>query len=112
MDCRVPPPLTGPIFRVLQTRVDLDPQVPGAIVVKIHVVNRTTTPRAYPPIQLTLTDRDGDIIGRRTYLAQDYGQGAVGNELTPRVVTVVTLHLAGPDEKAVGFEASIVEPSN
>ena len=31
----------GPAFRVLQTRVDLDPQLPGAVIVKVHIANRT-----------------------------------------------------------------------
>ena len=111
VNCSVPAPLTGPMYRVLQTRVDLDPQLPGAVVVKVHLVNRTPTPRTYPPIQLTLTNRDGEVIGRRTYFAQDYGQDTVGDRLTPGLVAVVTLHLADPDENAVGFEATIVETS-
>ena len=107
--CSVPGPLMGPAFRVLQTRVDLDPQLPGAVIVKVHLANRTVTPRPYPAIQLTLTDREGETIGKRTYTAGDYGIVTDADELAPGVVAVVTLRLAGPDENAVGFEASIVK---
>ena len=106
--CSVPAPLMGPAFRVLQTRVDLDPQLPGAVIVKVHLANRTATARPYPAIQLTLTDREGETIGKRTYTAEDYATAAGAGELPANGVAVVSLHLAGPDENAVGFEASIV----
>lgn len=106
--CNVPAPLMGPPFRVLQTRVDLDPQLPGAVIVKVHFANRTAAPRPYPAIQLTLTDREGETIGKRTYTAKDYATATNAGELPANSVAVISLHLAGPDENAVGFEASIV----
>ena len=107
--CSVPAPLMGPAFRVLQTRVDLDPQLPGAVIVKVHLANRTATARPYPAIQLTLTDREGETIGKRTYTAEDYSTPADASELPADGVAVVSLHLTSPDERAVGFEASIVD---
>ena len=106
--CSVPAPLIGPAFRVLQTRVDLDPQLPGAIIVKVRLANRTATTRPYPGIQLTLTNREGETIGKRTYSAEDYATTADTNKLPANSVAEVSLHLAGPDKNAVGFEASIV----
>ena len=106
--CSVPAPLMGPAFRVLQTRVDLDPKLPGAVIVKVHLANRTATARPYPAIQLTLTDREGETIGKRTYTSEDYASAADAGELPANSVAVVSLHLAGPNENAVGFEASIV----
>ena len=93
---------------MLETRVDLDPQLPGAIIVKVHLANRTSTPRPYPAIQLTLTDRKGKTIGKRTYMPEDYAAAADAGELPADSLAVLSLHLAGPDESAVGFEASIV----
>ena len=106
--CSVPAPLIGPAFRVLQTRVDLDPQLPGAVIVKVHLANRTANVHPYPAILLILTDREGETIGKRTYTAEDYATAADSGELPAHGVAVVSLHLAGPDENAVGFEASIV----
>jgi hypothetical protein len=107
--CSVPAPLMGPALRVLQTRVDLNPQLPGAVIVKVRLANRTTTARPYPAIQLTLTDREGKTIGKRTYTTEDYATAADTSELPAGSIAVVSLHLAGPDENAVGFEASIVD---
>jgi hypothetical protein len=94
---------------VLQTQVDLDPQLPSAVIVKVHLANRTVTPRPYPAIQLTLTNREGTTIGRRTYTAEDYSTLADTSELPADSVAVVSLHLTNPDKSAVGFAASIVD---
>jgi TPR repeat protein len=98
------------LFRVLQTQVDLDPQLPGAVIVKVHLLNRTTTPHSYPAIQLTLTDRAGETIGKRTYTEGDYRTVADTDRVEPNTVAVITLHLAGPDGKTVGFHAMVVPP--
>ena len=98
----------GPAFRVLQTQVDLDPQLPSAVIVKVYLANRTATPRPYPAIQLTLIDSEGETIGKRTYTAEDYATAANASELPADSEAAVSLHLAGPDKNAVGFEASIV----
>jgi predicted Zn finger-like uncharacterized protein len=106
--CSVPAPLIGPALRVLKTRVDLDPQLPGAVIVKVHLANRTIVSRPYPAIQLTLNDREGRTLGKRTYKLGDYDTATSASELPASGVAVVSLHLAGPNENAVGFEARIV----
>ena len=108
LGCTVPAPLKGPALRILETRVDLDPQLPGAVIVKFHLENRTAIARPYPNIELILTDRKGTIIGRRTYAVNDYKITDNSNEIFPGIVAIATLHLAGPDERAVGFEANII----
>ena len=107
--CTVPAPLKGPALRILETRVDLDPQLPGAVIVKFHLENRTTIARPYPNIELILTDRKGAIVGQRTYAPIDYQTTNNSYEIFPGIVSIATLHLAGPDERAVGFEAKIID---
>ena len=107
--CTVPTPLIGPAFMILETRVDLDPQLPDAVIVKVHLENRTTIPRPFPDVKLILTDRAGDVIGKRTYTANDYETTNNAVELSPDIVSVITLHLAEPDKRAVGFEARVAD---
>ena len=106
--CEVPALLEGPAFRILETHIDLNPKLPDAVVVRIKLENRTTIPRPFPNIQLVLTDKEGAVVGKRTYTARDYEikKGVV--ELSPNMVSVVTIHLAKPNEKAIGFKARIV----
>ena len=107
--CTVPTPLIGPAFMILETRVDLDPQLPDAVIVKVHLENRTTIPRPFPDVKLILTDRAGDVIGKRIYTANDYEPTNNALELSPDIVSVITLHLAEPDKRAVGFEARVAD---
>ena len=111
-NCSVPAPLIGPNFRILKTRIDLDPQLPGAVIVQVHIENRTTIPRPYPDIELTLTDRKSRTVGQRTYASRDYGAETDPHELFPRTIAVIRLHLSRPDEDAVRFEPRIVNSRN
>jgi len=106
--CTVPEPIAGPIFRVLKTRADLDTRLPGAVIVKIHIINRTLSSKPYPPIQLTLIDRDGTTVGRRTYTASDYGTRSNTDEIPASAVSEITLHLSNPDKGVVGYKANVV----
>lgn len=107
--CEVPPVQTGPSLRVAQTRVDLHPQVPGAIAVRLHLINRGARAQPYPHVQLTLTDREGAIVGRRTFSPNDYARPAsASDEMAPGVLAVITLTLVDTSENAVGFEAAVV----
>jgi len=106
--CSVPAPLRGATFQVLETQINLDPQRPDAVIIKLYLENRTAIPRLYPAIQLVLTDREGQTIGKRTYTIRDYGTSTKTDKLLPGVEAIVTLHLANPGEFD-GFEARIVE---
>ena len=71
--------------------------------------NRTTVSRPFPNIQLVLTDKEGAVVGKRIYTARDYETKNSALELSPDMVSVATIHLAKPNEKAVGFKARVVE---
>ena len=71
-------------------------------------MNRTLSSRAYDAIQLTLIDRDGTAIGRRTYTAIDYGTRSNTDEIPANAVSEITLHLSNPDKGVVGYKANVV----
>ncbi|MBO68207.1 MAG: hypothetical protein CL398_07830 [Acidiferrobacteraceae bacterium] len=106
--CEIPEPIVGPIFRVLKTRADLDTRLPGAVIVKIQIINRALSSKPYPPIQLTLIDRDGTAIGRRTYTASDYGTRSNADKIPANAISEITLHLADPDKGVVGYKANVI----
>ncbi|KAA3626243.1 MAG: DUF3426 domain-containing protein [Proteobacteria bacterium] len=96
-------------IEIAQTRVDLHPEVPGAMRIKVNLINRADFAQPYPSLQLTLSDKDGRIVGRRTYTAQEYLDGDGGDALLdPGILAVATINLARPNENAVGFETTVV----
>ena len=107
--CKPPLRIDPASINIAQTRVDLHPEVPGALRIKINLINKATYPQPYPPLQVTLSDKDGRIVGRRTYRSNDYQTNDDGEKLLdPGILAIATLNLAHPNENAVGFETILV----
>ncbi|HIM05539.1 MAG TPA: DUF3426 domain-containing protein, partial [Gammaproteobacteria bacterium] len=105
----IPLPLSGPVFRVIETKVDLHPDIPGVVIVKIRLLNRSTQHRTYPAIELALSDRNGRIVGRRKYSPKSFLTiDDLDKKVPPGADVVVVVNLAQPEDNAVGFEARIV----
>ena len=108
-NCSIPLPLSGPVFRVIETKVDLHPDIPGVVIVKVRLLNRSTQHRTYPAIELALSDRNGRIVGRRKYSPKSFLTiGDLDKKGPPGAEVVVVVNLAQPEDNAVGFEARIV----
>ena len=107
--CSIPLTLSGPVFRVIETKVDLHPDIPGVVIVKVRLLNRSTQHRTYPAIELALSDRNGRIVGRRTYSPKSFlAIDELDKKVPPGADVVVVVNLAQPEDNAVGFEARIV----
>ena len=107
--CNVPLPLSGPVFRVIETKVNLHPDIPGVVIVKVRLLNQSRQHRVYPAIELALSDRNGRIVGRRTYSPKSFlATEDFDKKVPPGADVVVVVNLAQPEDNAVGFEARIV----
>ena len=107
--CTVPEALHGPALRIVRSAVDLHPDHPGALIVRVHLRNRTLKVLPYPRLQLTLSDHQGIVVGRRTYHPREYGHPDPAEKIQGSYTQIILLNLAGPDETAVGFETEVVD---
>lgn len=105
--CTVPPRTDIKSIDLVSTSVDPHPVTPGALRVSANLVNRAKFEQQFPPLEVTLTDREGNTVGRRTYLPHEYRVGLTGH-MAPNVVERVDLDLAQPAESAVGYEIQLV----
>ncbi len=105
--CEVPARSAPKLIDLMGTSVNPHPDSPGALRVTINLINRADFAQAYPPLEVTLTDRSGQVIGRRTYTPSEYERDAVA-ELSPNVVQQVNIDLAEPSPEAVGYEIQLV----
>ena len=107
--CTVPEALHGPALRIVRSAVDLHPDHPGALIVRVHLRNRTLKVLPYPRLQLTLSDHQGVVVDRRTYHPREYGHPDPAEKIRGSYTEIILLNLAGPDETAVGFETEVVD---
>lgn len=102
-------------FTLTNTMIELHPSEPGAMRVTVKLVNEAKFAQPYPRLQLTLTDKAGRVVGRRTYSPELYlanGNDNVSENLVGQGELVsIVFNLARPHEKAVGFVVNIVPES-
>jgi len=106
--CQLPPRQDPRRFTLTRTQIDLHPLQPGALRVTVKLVNEATFAQPYPRLRLTLTDRDGWVVGRRTFSPGQYLRPGRPEVLRSGELGAVFLDLARPHEKAVGFQVDVV----
>ncbi len=106
--CQLPPRHDPSRFTLTHTKIDLHPRTPGALRVTVKLVNEATFAQPYPDLRLTLTDRDGRVVGRRAFSPRHYLAAGQPNALGSGELGVVRFDLARPHEKAVGFEVNVL----
>ena len=105
--CAVPTRTDIKSIDLISTSVDPHPDTPGALRVSANLVNRARFDQQFPPLEVTLTDKAGEIVGRRTYLPHEYLSGIPG-AMQSNVVQRADLDLAQPPQTAVGYEIQLV----
>ncbi|MDJ0956616.1 MAG: DUF3426 domain-containing protein, partial [Arenicellales bacterium] len=107
LSCTVPPRSDIKSIDLVSTSVDPHPVTPGALRVSANLINRAAFAQEFPPLEITLTDKEGKVVGRRTYLPHEYRVDA-SNKMLPNVLERADFDLAQPDETAVGYEIQLV----
>ncbi len=110
LGCAMPPRRNFADIDLVGTSINVNPEVPGALQINASLMNRAHFPQPYPPLRVTLTDRDGRIVGRRTYLPSEYHPDGVSQLLPIKAKRDVSINLAQPAENAVGYEVELVAP--
>jgi predicted Zn finger-like uncharacterized protein len=105
--CTVPARTDIKSIDLISTSVDPHPDTPGALRVSANLINRARFAQQFPPLEVTLTDKAGEVVGRRTYLPHEYLSGAPG-AMQSNVVQRADLDLAQPAQTAVGYEIQLV----
>ncbi len=106
--CQVPLRRDAKLIDLVGTHVENHPDVPGALRVTASLVNRANFSQPYPLLEVMLTNKLGGVTGRRAYTPTDYGKSPTKALLEPNVVSQVTIDLASPNERAVGYEIQLV----
>ena len=107
--CQLPAPTEGPAVSVTRSSMNLHRYRPDALVLRIHLLNHSAALQDYPPIEITLNNAAGEVVGRRTYLPREFGATDETRMLESGRDAVVTLILAKSDQIVSGFSARAVQ---
>ena len=110
-NCKLPARSDSSRLTLTHTRIDLHPFAPGAIRITVKLVNEAVFAQPYPDLQVTLTDWNGRVVGRRTFPPGRYFAEGQPETLGSGELGVMLFDIARPHEKAVGFEVNIVAGS-
>ena len=110
-NCALPARTDSSRLTLTHTRIDLHPFAPGAIRITVKLVNEAVFAQPYPDLQVTLTDWNGRVVGRRTFPPGRYFAEEQPETLGSGELGVMLFDIARPHEKAVGFEVNIVAGS-
>ncbi len=106
--CELPPLKSPGLFALTHTKIDPHPNQPGAIRVTVKLFNKAQYSQPYPDLRITLSDRAGRIVGRRSFHPDSYLAAGSENMVGEGELTSLLFDLARPHEKAVGFTVDIV----
>ena len=107
--CQLPAPTEGPVVSVTRSSMDLHRHRPDALVLRIHLLNHSTTVQDYPAVEVTLNNVVGEVVGRRTYLPREFGVTDETRKLQGEREAVVTLVLTKSDPVVSGVTARAVQ---
>lgn len=111
--CRIETPRDASRIELLEaTRVEPHPHYENALRIRVSMVNRAPFAQPYPWLELSLTDRAGNLIARRRFAPAEYlGRAPAPEEMLPvDVVKNATFGVTDPDGKSAGYEIRLVHP--
>ena len=107
-DCSLPLFRDAHRLTLMHTSIELHPNEPGAVRIKVKMINEAKHPQPFPDLQLTLTDKFGRVVGKRTYSPSVYLPQDTENRMERGILSSVFLDLAKPHENAYGFTVDVV----
>jgi len=102
--CSIPPWHEPEAFRVTSREVRPHPSVPGVLMVSASFRNDAAFAQAWPQLELSLTDIDGQSLGLRRFAPSEYlGSAPATQRIAPGQSANITLEIVDPGKRALAF---------
>jgi hypothetical protein len=102
--CNLPPWHEPDAFRVTSREVRPHPSVPGVLMVSASFRNDAAFAQAWPQLELTLTDINGQSLGLRRFAPREYlGSAPATQRIAPGQSANITLEILDPGKRALAF---------
>ena len=102
--CNLPAWREPEAFRVTSREVRPHPSVPGVLLVSASFRNDAAFAQAWPQLELSLTDIDGQSLGLRRFAPSEYlGSAPATQRIAPGQSANITLEILDPGKRALAF---------
>ncbi|HMB55920.1 MAG TPA: DUF3426 domain-containing protein [Arenimonas sp.] len=102
--CSLPPWHEPTAFHVTSREIRPHPSVPEVLLVSASFRNDAKFAQAWPQLQLSLSNLDGDSLGLRRFSPRDYlGSAPATTLIAPGQSASITLEILDPGKRAVAF---------
>jgi predicted Zn finger-like uncharacterized protein len=98
---------------LVETQVTPHPRYDRALQIKATLVNRAEMVQPYPRIEVSLIDKQGQLVARRVYSPREYLRQpeAIQKGLPPQVAINIQLDITSPGVQANGYEILLLPPA-
>lgn len=107
LDCEVPLQISPHMIKLVERDIRTHPSKKGILLVKAVMINDAPYPQAFPAMQLSMQNINGQIISGRRFLAEEYLSDDtidITQGIPSKRAIKVELQLLDPGKEAVGFE--------
>jgi predicted Zn finger-like uncharacterized protein len=101
--CQLPPRHEPEKLRVVSRAITTHPDREGALKLMLILRNDADFIQPWPQLELSLLDRNGDLIARRRFSPEEYHNTPRGL-LQPGIPETINLELEDPGDQVVGFQ--------
>jgi hypothetical protein len=110
--CRVPLPRDPDLLGIETSSLEGDPAHPDVVVLSAALRNRAPYAQAYPSLELTLTDAQDKVVGRRVFAPKEYLPKDVdpSRGMPPNQEVAIKLSMDLTALKAVGYRLYLFYP--
>ena len=110
LGCSIKPQIDAGLIELTKTRVSPHPRYANVLRLRATLINRASFSQAYPLMEVSLSNRDGKLVGRRTYRPEEYlgKKKNLPQNMIPNVIVHAKLEITSPNRRADGFEIRLI----
>lgn len=110
LGCFIRPQIDAGLIEITKTRISPHSRYHNVLRLRASLINRAHFSQAYPLIEVSLSNRRGKVVGRRTFLPENYlkKQKDPGKNMIPNVIVHARLEFTRPSRTADGYEIRLL----
>jgi predicted Zn finger-like uncharacterized protein len=114
LGCNIQPQIDAGLIELTKTRVSPHPKYANALRLRATLINRASFSQAYPLMEISLSNRNGALLGRRAYRPEEYlaKNKNLRQNMLPNVIVHAKLEIMSPNRRADGFEIRLIADPN